>query len=238
MTFDKVQMTSNPRKKVTAGVFLLIAFILVWQIAGMFGRSAVSTGSKDSATAGGSVAVAQTTSAAPAAPTIPPPKSAQLAQPPMTDREMALMTLQQETQIKYLEALNELQMLKVSRDIAVTNKDISAAVLDKVQSEKKIVEMLSAPAVSPALSSTTTTTTGEGQGGPLGQQQVSYSLVSISQVQYRWAAVLAYGGTLYNVHVGDILPTDGATVIAISKDSVTLQQKDGVRKKVTLVSII
>jgi type IV pilus biogenesis protein PilP len=239
MTLDKVQIAPNSRKKATAGVVFLVMFILVWQIAGMFGRTA-SAPSKANAVGGESVAVAQTTGAAP--PPMVTPKPAELPQTqPLSDREVALMTLQQETQVKYLEALNQLQMLKVSKDIAVANKDISAALLGKVEAEKKIVDLLAGPAVpmgaSATTESTTTTTTGTATVNQLAQQAVSYSVVSISQVQYRWGAVIAFGSTLYNVHVGDVLPPDGSTVIAIAKDSVTLQ-KEGTRKKVSLVSII
>lgn len=240
MTLDKVQMAPNSRKKATAGVILLVMFILVWQIAGLFGRTAGSP-SKANAVGGASVAVAQTTTPGGAPPPMITPKAAELPQAqPLSDREVALMTMQQETQVKYLEALNQLQMLKVSRDIAVTNKDISTALLGKVESEKKIVDMLTAPAAqmggagATASTSTTTTTT----VNPLSPQQaVSYTVVSISQLQYRWGAVISFGATLYSVHVGDILPPDGSTVIAIAKDSVTLQ-KEGTRKKLSLVSII
>lgn len=105
--------------------------------------------------------------------------------------------------------------------------------------DKKVIELL----VAPVASTTTVTTTQEGgapvadaTGAPSLTGEANYSVVSVSQIQYRWGAVLSYRGVLYNVHVGDVL-SDGSTVIGISKDSVTLQ-KNGVRKKVSLVSII
>jgi len=174
------------------------------------------------------------------------PKPAEVpAGVPMTDREKALMALQQETQVKYLEKLNELQLLKVERDIASTSKDISTNNLAKVEADKKTIDLLSggstvpgpvgAPGVATVPGTTVTTTSAT---PPPFLQEVSYSLVSITEVQSRWAAVLSYKGSLFNVHVGDVLPPDGSTVVAIAKESVTLQQKGGERKRLSLVTII
>ena len=240
MTLDKTQRPLNPRKKATAGVILLVVFILVWQISSLFGKA-----SSPPKAGGASVAVAQTANSATTTPPPPPPppKPAEVPQTvPMTEREIALMTLQQETQTKYLEALNELQMLKVTRDIAFTNRDITNAILGKVESQKKIVEMLAptAPLPPPPSASTSTSTqTSSTQTTTTGglSQEVTYTVVSISQIQYRWGAVLSYNGRLYNVHVGDILPSDGSMVVAIAKESVTLQS-NGVQKKISLVPII
>lgn len=228
MTLDNARTASNPRKKAAAGIIILIVILFVWQISSMFGKA---THSRTDAVGGAGVASAQTKSGSP-----PPPKTTAVPQTtPITDRESALMTLQQETQVKYLEALNELQLLKVAKDIAVTNKDISAAKLDRVSAEKKIVDLLGLASAPPPAATTVTTTQAQ-TVAPIGQD-VTYNVVSVSQLQYRWGAVLSYRGALYNVHVGDILPPDGSMVVAIGKDSVTLQ-KDGVRKKVSLVSII
>lgn len=151
----------NPRKKAKAGMIFLVLVLMVWQVSSMFGKAANSP-PKISGKGSGNVAVAQAPAGAPSAapavaPTMPQgpgsagkmppdvtPKKAQVEQmTPMTEREMALMKLQQDTQVKYLEAINELQLLKVRKDIAVTDKDISAANQSKVESDKKIIEMLS-----------------------------------------------------------------------------------------------
>ena len=68
-------------------------------------------------------------------------------------------------------------------------------------------------------------------------KEVTYTVVSVSQLQYRWNAVLGYEGSLYSVHVGDILPADGSKVISISKSGVILE-KEGKRKKVSMVPVI
>jgi type IV pilus biogenesis protein PilP len=243
MTLDKMQ-ASKSRKRATVGVIFLVGFILVWQIGSMFGK-APGTSTKANMGGGASVAAAQPPAGPPPAVEQPKPKAAEVPVAlPMTDCEKALMTSQQATQCKYLEALNELQMLKVTKEITATNKDISADKLATVEAQKKIVDLLTGPATLPvgATTVTSTTQTTEATQGPqatqgFGAPEIAYTVVSISQVQFRWGAVLSYKGILYSVHVGDVLPPDNSMVVAITKDNVTLQ-KDGTRKKLSLISII
>jgi len=246
MTSAKAQALANmtTRQKVMGGVVVLIVLIILWQLSSMFkgggkktARPIIETNSTAMMGASGPGAVAP---GAPMQPQQITPKPAELKQAqPMTDREAELMKLQQETQAKYLDALNQLQILKVTRDIAQTNKDISTAKLATVVSEKKIVDLLTPPAP-PATPETyaknlvNPTSTG---AIVTPEQEVNYSVISVSELQYRWGAVLGYKGNLYNVHVGDILPPDGSTVFSINKDGVTLL-KDGVKKKISLISII
>jgi type IV pilus biogenesis protein PilP len=232
---DKVQTLSSmtPRQKVTAGVVVLVVLIIIWQLWGMFGG-----GDETPAPIRPPTTARPATQAGARGPdgaaAMPTPKPTDLTPAkPMTEREAELMRLQQETQVKYLEALNQLQMLKVQRDIANTSKDISTAKLASVTSEKKIVDMLSPPAPPP----TTTTPIINKSLTDLSAQDVRYTVVSVSQVQYRWGAVLSYKGSLYNVHVGDVLSPDGSTVVAISRNGVTIQ-KDGVRKRLPLITSI
>lgn len=237
MTSDKLQALSSmtTRQKVTAGIIAVIVLILIWQVKGLFsggGAPAKSTAAKTTAGAAqGTMAMAP----GGGSPAVMTPKPADIPQAqPMTEREAEIMKLQQETQAKYLEALNELQMLKLSRDIALTNKDISTAKLARVVSEKKIVDLLTPPAPP---SSSESMTKNIQPISTLGDQEVKYSVVSVSQLQYRWSAVLGYKGNLYNVKVGDILPPDGSTVESIGRDGVMLN-KEGVKKKVSLVPTI
>src|SRR5436190_19822731 len=107
---DKLQALSSmtTRQKVTAGVVVLVVLIIIWQVVTMF--------SGGDETPPIEATTANKSAQGPVVP--PPPKPTELAQTqPMTEREAALVKLQQETQNKYLEALNELQMLKVKRDI-------------------------------------------------------------------------------------------------------------------------
>ncbi|VVC76883.1 hypothetical protein AQUSIP_22100 [Aquicella siphonis] len=239
MTSDKMQALASmtTRQKVIAGVVVVVVLILVWQLKGLFGGGGgpakpAAAPKTMTATKPGGADMAMAPGAAPA-PMTPKPAEIPQAQP-MSEREAEIMKLQQETQAKYLEALNELQMLKLSRDIAITNKDISSAKLAKVVSEKKIVDLLTPPAPP---SSSEVMTKNVQPISSLGDQEVKYSVVSVSQLQYRWSAVLGYKGSLFNVNVGDVLPPDGSTVESIGRDGVTLN-KDGVKKKVSLVPTI
>jgi hypothetical protein len=62
-------------------------------------------------------------------------------------------------------------------------------------------------------------------------------VISVSQLQNRWGAVLGYQGNLYSVFSGDVLPPDGSKVISISKSGVILE-KNGIRTLVSMVPVI
>lgn len=244
MRSDKSQVFSNMnmRQKVTAGALVLILIVIIWQVVGLFGG-----GSTKAPT---SAAVKST--GAPAAMTaqqaMPQPAELVKTQAPTSQREMELMQLQQETQAKYLSAVNELQMLKVTREIAETNQAIMAAQLATVTAQKNIVTMLAPQQqmmasdygrglVNPAGASAQVKPTGQSQTTATIVPDVTYTVISVSQLQYRWNAVLGYQGNLYNVSVGDVLPADGSVVKSINKSGVTLE-KNGVIKKISLVPII
>jgi type IV pilus biogenesis protein PilP len=180
-------------------------------------------------------------------PTPQPAQLPQVAKAPLSDREQALMALQQETQAKYLAALNELQMLKVQKDIAETNKAIVTAKLDTVTAQKNMVDLLepSKPVATQAdYSQNLVNPTGASAGVTPGGAAASsapvdtYTVISVSHLQGRWNAVMGYQGKLMNVFVGDVLPADGSQVTNIDKTGVTLKLKDGDTKKISMVSII
>ncbi|SRR5579885_2800151 len=241
---DKTQALSNmtTRQKATAGVVAVVVLIILWQLYSMLGGG--KSVPKPAATP-----AAMTKPAGPGAmpsaggemqpPQMITPKPAELTPAPaMSESEAQILKMQQETQAKYIEAMNELQMLKVARDIAQTNKDIAAANLAKVTSDKKIVDLLAPPAPPP-----TPATYAKNIANPPASaestitQEVKYTVISVSQLQYRWTAVIGWQGNLYNVHVGDVLPPDGSSIVSIAKDGVVLM-KDGVKKKISLVPII
>lgn len=242
---EKMQMSGmTTRQKITILVFVIVIAIILWQIYDLFVASKSSTAAH--------VAANATKTSSTVSPTVPQPPPApqpvRLAKPePMSQRDIELMKMQQETQAKYLEALNELQMLRVSRQIAETNQAIAAAKLQTVTSEKGIVDLLNPP-TPPATPATyakglVVPTTGQAPA-PTPQpvvapepQEINYTVISVSQLQYKWHAVLGYQGNLYNVMVGDVLPPDQSKVIAISRTGVILE-KDNVKRKVSLVPII
>jgi type IV pilus biogenesis protein PilP len=154
---------------------------------------------------------------------------------------MELMQLQQETEAKYVAALNELQMLKVQRDIAQTNKDIASAKLDTVSAEKNIVTLLTPETNNNYASRLTNPTqgvpTGPGNGPPIPIVETAYTVISVTEIQGQWAAVIGAGGKLYNVHIGDVIPDDNSKVISINRGGVVLQ-KGETKRTVSLVPII
>lgn len=220
---DKTPASSN-RQKIIGIIVGLILIFIIWQVIGMF------RGSSDASTI---TPVAERTGA-PVSPAAGPkmtPKLAEVPPAPVTAQDAAVMRAQQQNQDQYVQAVNQLQVLRLQRDIAVTDKDIAAAKLAKVTAEKKIVDMLAPPA--PPVTGIQAPVAAQG----LLDQEVRYTVVSVSQLQYRWSAVMGYKGSLFNVHVGDVLPPDGSKVIAIGNTGVTIQ-KNGARKKVSLVPAI
>jgi type IV pilus biogenesis protein PilP len=238
MTTDRAQLSGggSPRQKIIAGLVLLVFAFLAWQVYGMF-----ASGSSPATPAA-------TANAVPTMPTPQPAQLPQVAKAPLSDREQALMALQQETQAKYLAALNELQMLKVEKDIAETNKAIVTAKLDTVTAQKNMVDLLqpSKPAPTQAeysqnlvnpTGANASATPGVASGATSAPVD-NYTVISVSHLQGRWNAVMGYQGRLMNVFVGDTLPVDGSQVTNIDKSGVTLKLKDGNTKKISMVSII
>lgn len=250
---DKSQMLSGmtTRQKVTAGVFVLVLLVVIWQVYSLFGGSrsvpyvppATNTAMKDN-TPGGAQ---RTTTPQQMSPQQMTPQQADLPKPaPVTQREAELMQLQQETQAKYLAAINELQMLKISRELAETNQAIMTAKLATVTAEKGIVNLLTPPqpTVAQGAYAKSLVNPATAGGPPTGQvvapptqPEITYTVISVSQLEYKWGAVLGYQGNLYSVSVGDVLPPDGSVVSRIDKSGVILE-KDGVKKKLSLVPII
>jgi hypothetical protein len=260
MTLDKTQLTNmTTRQKAIAGVIVLVIILLLWQVVGLFG------GDKDTTTPAAAVVVP--TKNAPNANdpngknsmnSLPSsqsavPQPAQITQQQMNyQQQNQLIKLQQETQQKYVIALNELQMLKLSQQIAETNKNIASAKLATVTAEKGIVDLLTKPA--PQLETPSSYSQGlvnpvnvAPQGAnvppssisPPPQQVVnaSYVVISVSKLLNKWSAVVGYQGKLYSIFVGDVLPVDGSSVKAIDKYGIILE-KDGVSRKISMVPII
>lgn len=159
----------------------------------------------------------------------------------------------QKKQKQYLDSVNDLQYLKVQREIMETNQAIAAARLATQTAEKNIQELMEpkAPPVVPAgayagqLTSPTLQGVAVTPGTPPGVPGVvsvatptaPYVVISVSMQMNKWTAVLGSQGKLYNVSVGDVLPQDGWTVIRINKAGVILK-KDGNTRKISLVPVI
>lgn len=243
MKSDRTQAFANmsSRQKVTIGVFVIVVIVIGWQLIGLFKsnteEAATSSATKPNMLQGAASGQGQGMASQQPAPAPKP------AATPLSQREIELMRLQQETEAKYIAAINELQMLKVQKDIAETNKAIATAKLDTVTAQKGIVQML-APQSPPvtqadyAQSLVNQTAAGQqGQAASMKPADVSYTVISVSQIQSRWSAVLGYQGNLYSVSVGDVLPADGSKVVSIDRAGVVLEKND-TKKKISLVSII
>ncbi len=241
------------KQKIMSVAIIIVMIILIWQLMGLFRGGASAP--KSQAITPVKPSTMQMSPAAPGSPeaaATPQIIQNQAVPPPVSPRDSELMRLQQETQAKYISTLNELQMLKLERDIAETNQAIAAAKLATVTAEKNISDLLTRPAAqvsAGAYANQLVSPVSSGQG-PVPQQpqvqmqmppapieQTAYVVISVSMQLQKWSAVLGYQGKLYNVSVGDVLPPDGSIVAAIDKEGVVLR-KNGNEKRVSIVTSI
>ncbi|HSW93335.1 MAG TPA: hypothetical protein VLJ15_03155, partial [Gammaproteobacteria bacterium] len=148
----------------------------------------------------------------------------------------------------YLDSVNQLQLLRVKREIAETNQAIAAARLATETANKNMSDLLTQPAVMPeAPAGNNVGTYGEktGTAQPANQNaqpvkqpllDVPFTVVSVSMQLNRWSAVLGYEDKLYSVSLGDSL-FDGSKVVSINKSGVTLM-KDGKRRRISIQTTI
>lgn len=251
------------RQKVIAGAIVVVLLIVVWQVMGLFGGSSTppapvvkpvaqtntQTGQQMGRTAPGAAPVASTPPGAQAGPLPPEPTQMQPMKAVIPSDQQALTTQQQDQQKQYVETINQLQMLKLQKDIDETKQSIAAARLATATAEKNITDLLTKPTVvsappSPSSAADYAKLMGGQQGnGPTtpppiqNVPEVSYTVISVAMRLGRWTAILGSQGKLYNVNCGDILPPDGSTVVSISKNGVVLQ-KDRTRKRISVVNAI
>lgn len=230
---------------------VIIGLIVAWQIISMLGGG----GSADTSTAPIVVPPAKTMTAnAPSSPTttitttsatstqmpsaMSPINSAagDSSQPKQSllQENAELIKLQQETQAKYIAALNDLQMLRLKREIAETNQGITTAKLATVTAEKGIADVLTA------------NIGGAGNPRAMAEQsaqaappskEITYNVLSVSFNGSKWTAVLSADGNLYNVSRGDTLTPDGSVVAEIGKQGVILK-KDDKEKRLAIYTAI
>jgi hypothetical protein len=256
------QNQNDMKKKATIGGFVVVLAIIAWLAKGVF---------MDEGTAPIPKPVANT----PANTGMPNAGAAPIAANPVVQapRQMPvasnaeLIKLQKETEAKYLSALNDLQMLKVQREIAETNQAIASSKLATIAAEKDMTDLLTVkPAPIPEgayanmlgggmmgggnMGGPPTGQPGGGPGVPPGggkrpqrpaaataTPSVPYVVLSVSQQNDKWEAVLGNSGKLYSVKIGDVLAADGSTVDSISKEGVVLA-KDGKKRTITITSAI
>lgn len=228
------------RQKTIAAVFVVIVLILIWQVAGLFsgGKSAPKTISPAPVKTMG--ATSPTSGAMPVAEELPVRQAAL----PVDNQ---FVKLQRDSEQQYVTKLNELESLKIQREIAEMNQAIAASKLATVTAEKGISDLLTKPTpVQVSAGEYANKLANPVRPGEtvVGQQtttalptEIQYTVISVSMQLHKWSAVVGYQGKLYNVSIGDVLPVDGAVVESINRNGVVLN-KDGKKRKVSLVAAI
>lgn len=255
-------MQTTPRQKFIMLFIVVVVLIIMWQIAGLFGGESSSSPvesikpvSKMNANVPGKTMPSDIK-------TMPPTAMPTTGKPSVeteTDNRGVLtqgsivndpqfVRMQRITEEKYMGKLNELEELRIQRQIAETNQAIAAAKLATVTAEKDISDLLTRPAQQNfnAFSGpptgknsevTTETSTTVIPIPPPPEQVLPYTLVSVSMLLNKWNAVISFQGTMYTVSVGDILPPDGSVVTSISKNSVTIK-KGGKARRIGITTSI
>lgn len=241
---DKTQAlsTMSTRQKVTAVVFLIIVIVVIWQLISLMGGGStppVVKSSKQPTAQNGNM---QAQGPNPVQ-QMSIPKPAELPKPNPAPTDPRLAEMQQQMEDKYISAITELQILKINREIAEANQAIMTAKLATVTAQKGIVTLLApTPITQETYSKTLVNPTGTGTGAnaapPPANTAVKYTVISVTQLQNTWGAVIGANGQLYNVQIGDVLPPDGSTVEAIDNSGVVLTDKTGQKNKLSLVPII
>jgi len=236
------------RQKVMAGLLVVVLLVIFWQLMGLFGGGSNQTITK--------ITPASSTNARTPMSSNQPNSTAlamqqggeyQVRQAPVQVSNQ-FITREKETEQQYMSKLNELEALKIQRQIAEMNQAIAVAKLATVTAEKGISDILIKPASTQvsaaeyAAGLTNPVRPGEAIVAPQVQQpapptQAQYTVISVTMQLNKWSAVLGYQGKLYDVSVGDVLPIDGSVVEKIFKDGVVLN-KDGNKRKISLVSAI
>lgn len=259
MTTDRSQVPSSGpsnRQKIIAVVFIIILIVIIWQIYQLFsGDGSAPAPTPRPAPSGASPQLTSPQQVIPQPANLPPQPTAS------TTQDAAELRQQQQAEAQYVSGLNQLQFLRLQRDIEETNRAIMAAKLEIITAQKNIVNLLQPPAVSqgtyaanlisttqatptttPSITPTSPTPPPVSQPTPppvrvTTIQVANYSVVSVSRVQQKWGAVLGFQGSLYNVAVGDVLPPDNSKVVSIDRSGVVLN-KEGITRRISLVPII
>ncbi|EKD54529.1 MAG: hypothetical protein ACD_60C00073G0003 [uncultured bacterium] len=266
--FGKAMLAgSSTRQKIIAAATIIIFIVLIWQIIGMFrgdGGGTVSSSAPAPAAQPGQMSAAGPTAGGTAVPggagpapvvspaaAVPPGQLVQIS--PLARSDAEILKGQQEQQKNYLDSLNQLQLLKIKRDIAETNQAIAAARLATATADKSMSDLLTqptAPQVPTGAYAARLAGTAIGQipgtlpegamsqlpAKPAPPPEPSYVVVSVSMQFNRWSAVLGSQGKLYNVSTGDHL-ADGSVVRSINRNGVTLE-KEGETKRISLIPSI
>ena len=182
-----------------------------------------------------------------------PPQNDQLpVRESSVSMDSKLLDLQKQTEKDYVEKINQLQTLKLQREIQETNQAIATSRLATVTADKGVSDLLTkptqpvnppgvyvppgayaAPLVNPVAGGTSVTTQTTTSGPMI--PEPPYTVLSVSMELGKWNAIIGFQGKLFNVSIGDVLPIDGSVVTSINKNAVHLI-KDGKRRKISIIS--
>ena len=248
MTKDRIS-ESNPKQKIILVAVVLVVALIIWQVMSLFSSPTPPPAppvTKTMPANGSGGASNKTNGQMPTTAATTPPDQLKQGTLPVDPQFNKMQTTTEE---KYVTKLNELEDLKIQRQIAETNQAISAAKLATVTAEKDISDLLTKPAPAVPLPGSAyanqlvSPTTGGGAAVmvPVPPKEVEatveYSVISVTMQLNKWSAVLGYQNRLFNVTVGDVLPPDHSIVININKSGVTLK-KDGETRKLSMISSI
>jgi cytoskeletal protein RodZ len=250
------------KQKIMIVATIIVVLIVIWQVAGLFGGNsapaqhtppAPSAMNANAPAVGGATQRANTMPGG--QPTLAAPSSEATAPRVAPIAKDQYLQEQERAEKKYLKQLNDLEQLKLERQIEETNQAIATAKLATVTAEKSTAELLTKPTtvvadanyasqlVRPTRTGESLVTEGQAEQtspvpvAPPATPDVTYTVISVSMQFNKWSAVMGAQGKLYNVSVGDALPPDGSVVVSINKSGVILK-KDEVKRKVSLTSAI
>lgn len=269
---EKMKEPSSARQKVTIGAVIVVIAIVIWQFKGLLGIGGGS--SSDTIQPAPQPTSVKMTANAPQSMSPSSPKTPTVTTPtttrgPMTsppqDSQSAEMEVKQTSLIdtgitpeqraatqKYIGKVNELEELKIQKDIAETNQAIATAKLATVTAEKSISDMLIKPSTSMAPSlppggyaaqmtapipSPTAIVTTPPPAPEMPPPLSDYTVISVTMQLNKWSAVIGYQGKLFSVSVGDTLPPDSSVVTKISRDAVILRRNGKIRRVPVVSSI-
>ncbi len=260
MSPENQKKAGNTKQKITIALVVVILGFVGWQAMGLIGGG--SSGSSTPAPAPVKTAATgqpPAANGAPVAAVAPAPSADNTPKQAPVQANAELLKLQQETQAKYVAALNELDMLKLQRSIAETKQAITISTLATATAEKSITDLLTAQVsqmptsnnnlsnqYSPFAANTpnqdaSMNPNAQNQGGAppppqpkINIQESLYVLRSVAYKSEKWTAIISSGKDVYNVVVGDTLPNDNSVVTGIDKNSVTLL-KDKVTRHILFI---
>jgi hypothetical protein len=248
-------VTMTTKQKIIGVLTVVIVAFIIYEVIGLFSNGSTEPVNapikQASSTQPAQATVTTTTTAKTTAP-------AQIVPTPVAvisgSKDYSELQKQREQQNAYLDSVNQLQLLRVKKDIAEVNQAIAVARLAAETANKNMSDLLTQPAILPQAPagvgvSVTPGTSANNQNtqqpnatpanaAPANAQilDIPFTVVSVSMQSNRWSAVLGYEDKLYSVIMGDSL-FDGSKVISINKSGVTLL-KDGKRRKISIQTTI